>query len=144
MKNKNTPSRRICSLASPDSQDRPGRVEFTAGYYPKMWPDRRLETDGSDPSIPENLRKHGLDFQEAESKALNDLEAAVLWTPPSPEWPSGILSIQIHEIRDLKIRMEGKETSTFGKGRHEGAKGQDDGGEEQEEGRNLPSSYCTM
>ncbi|KAL5476528.1 hypothetical protein ACEPAI_3385 [Sanghuangporus weigelae] len=144
MKNKNRPSRRICPLTSPDSQDRPGHLDFTAGYYSKMRPDRALETDGSDPTIPDDLKKHDSDFQDAGSKALNDLEAAVLRTPPSPEWPSGILGIQVHEIRDLKIRMEGRETSILEKGRREGAKGQDDDGEEQEEGSNLPSSYCTI
>ncbi|KAL5494884.1 hypothetical protein ACEPAI_346 [Sanghuangporus weigelae] len=144
MKNKNKPFRRICPLTSPNSQDRPGHLDFTAGYYSKMWPDRALETDGSDPTIPDDLKKHDSDFQDAGSKALNDLEATVLRTPPSPEWPSGILGIQVHEIRDLKIRMEGRETSILGKGRREGAKGQDDDGEEQEEGSNLPSSYCTI
>ena len=109
-----------------------------------MFPDGKHATDGSDPSIPEDLKKSDPDFQEARQVALNDLEAAVLRTPPTPEWPSGILSIQVHEIRNLKIRTEGRETNVFSKGRQEGAKGQDDDGEEQEEGSNLPSSYCTM
>lgn len=143
MRHKNTPVRRICPLTSPDSESRPGQLEFTVGFYSKLKPDGKLETDGSDPAIPEDLKSDPA-FQEKRAVALDDLENAVLKTPPSPEYPSGILSVQVHEIRGLKIRMEGRETNIFGPGRREGAKGQDDDGEEQEEGSNLPSSYCTM
>ncbi|KAI0325709.1 hypothetical protein GY45DRAFT_1339924, partial [Cubamyces sp. BRFM 1775] len=81
-------------------------------------------------------------FKEARAVALNDLEAAVLVTPPDPEWPSGILSVQVHEIRDLSVKTMGKERKG-GKGR-EGEKGQDEGEETAEEGEGLPSSYCTI
>ena len=131
-------------LTSPDSSERPGFIEYTAGFYNKMPPNKELATDGSDPSIPEDLKKHDPDFQEARAVALNDLEAAVLVTPPDPEWPSGILSVQIHEVRDLKVRSEGRETQILSSVKAEGSKGQDDDGEEQEEGTHLPSSYCTM
>lgn len=109
-----------------------------------MTPNGKLATDGSDPAIPEDLKAHDPDFREARAVALDDIEAAVLVTPPDPDWPSGILSVQIHEIRELKIRTEGREKSVLGSGRKEGEKGQDDDGVEQEEGGHLPSSYCTM
>lgn len=64
----------------------------------------------------------------------------MLVTPPEKKWPSGILSVQIHEIRGLHVRMEGKER----KKHKENEKGQDDDAEEEEEGSGLPSSYCTM
>ena len=144
MRHKNEPTRHMSPLTSPDSSERPGFLEYTIGFYAKMAPNKELATDGSDPSIPEDLKKHDPDFQEARAVALNDLEAAVLVTPPDPEWPSGILSIQIHEIRDLKVRTEGRETKIISQQKGEGSKGQDDDGEEEEEGTNLPSSYCTM
>lgn len=144
MRNKNKPKRVVTNLMSPDSDSRPGALEYTVGYYPKMAPNGKLQTDGSDPAIPEDLKKSDPDFQEARAVALNDLEAAVLVTPPDPDWPSGILSVQVHEIRDLKLRTEGKERGLLGQNRKEGQKGQDDDGEEQEEGSDLPSSYCTM
>lgn len=109
-----------------------------------MAPNGKLATDGSDPAIPEDLKEHNPDFREARAVALNDLEAAVLVTPPDPDWPSGILSVQIHEIRELKIRMEGRDKTVLGNGRQEGEKGQDDNGVQEEEGDHLPSSYCTM
>ena len=83
-------------------------------------------------------------YHEARAIALNDLEAAVLVTPPDPNWPCGIVSVQVHEIRDLNIKMEGRKTTILGSRKDEGEKGQDDQGEEQEEGEHLPSSYCTM
>ncbi|KAI5121834.1 hypothetical protein M0805_003268 [Coniferiporia weirii] len=141
MRNTNNPTRRISPLTGTDAES---TLDYTVGYYAKMAPNDRLTTDGSDPAIPEDLKHHDPDFQEARAVALDALEAAVLVTPPDPDWPSGILSVQIHEIRDLKLRMEGRETSLLGRGKKEGQKGQDYDGEEQEEGSDLPSSYCTI
>lgn len=78
---------------------------------------------------------------------MSDLEAAVLVTPPDPEWPSGVVSVQVHEIRGLGVKTEGRERSVL-KGvqamSREGEKGQDEDGVELEELEGLPSSYCTM
>ncbi|KAI8972445.1 hypothetical protein BD414DRAFT_469487 [Trametes punicea] len=135
------PTRRVSPLSSPDSEQRPGSIEYTVGYYGKLPPKQALATDGSDPSLPDDLR-YQPEFKEARAVALNDLEAAVLVTPPDPEWPSGILSVQVHEIRDLAVKTRGKGHRS-GKGR-EGEKGQDEGEETAEEGEGLPSSYCTI
>jgi hypothetical protein len=139
MREKGKPFRRISHLSSPDSEHRPGSVEYTVGYYGKTWPNAALKTDGSDPGIPADFKQSN-DFKEARATALNDLEAAVLVTPPDPAWPSGVLSVQVHEIRDLAIKMNGREK----KGRGEGEKGQDEDSETTEEGEGLSSSYCTM
>ncbi|RPD52908.1 hypothetical protein L226DRAFT_617720 [Lentinus tigrinus ALCF2SS1-7] len=138
------PVRRVSPLSSPDSQSRPGSLEYTVGYYGKVPPNKGLMTDGSDPRLPDDLRKRP-EFKDARSVALNDLEAAVLVTPPDEEWPSGLLSMQVHEIRDLSVKTMGKERKggKGGKGR-QGEKGQDDGEETSEEAEGLPSSYCTI
>ncbi|KAI0643938.1 hypothetical protein C8Q79DRAFT_977606 [Trametes meyenii] len=135
------PTRRVSHLSSPDSRNRSGSLEYTVGYYGKLPPSEALATDGSDPSLPDDLRERP-EFKDARAVALNDLEAAVLVTPPDPEWPSGILSVQVHEIRDLAVKTMGKERK--GKKGREGEKGQDDGDSAQEEGEGLPSSYCTI
>ncbi|RDX44545.1 hypothetical protein OH76DRAFT_1408962 [Lentinus brumalis] len=135
------PVRRVSPLSSPDSKDRPGSLEYTVGYYGKLPPNKKLATDGSDPSLPDDLRQLP-EFKDARAVALNDLEAAVLVTAPDPEWPSGLLSVQVHEIRDLSVKTMGKERKGS-KGR-EGEKGQDDGQQTEEEGEGLPSSYCTI
>ncbi|KAI0822359.1 hypothetical protein BC628DRAFT_1364753 [Trametes gibbosa] len=124
------PTRRVSLLSSPDSKDRPGSLEYTVGYYGKVPPNHALQTDGSDPSLPDDLRQRP-EFKNARAVALNDLEAAVLVTPPDPQWPSGLLSMQVHEIRDLAAKTQGKERKG-GKGR------------EGEKEKGLPSSYCTI
>ena len=144
MRKKDSASRFFSPLSSPDNEDRPGTLEYSIGYFSKMSPNKDLATDGSDPSVPEDIKRQDPDFREARAIALNDLEAAVLVTPPDPTWPCGIVSVQIHEIRGLGIKMEGREKSVLGHKRDEGDKGQDDQGEEEEEGEHLPSSYCTM
>lgn len=145
MRQKGNPVRRISPLVSPDSQDRPGTLEYTVGYYGKMWPNPSLKSDGSDPNIPEDL-KEAPEFQRDQAKskatALNELEAAVLVTPPDTKWPSGILGVQVHEIKDLTVKTYGKENPANVS--RQGQKGQDDNTGVEEENEGLPSSYCTM
>ena len=130
IRNKNSALRRTTPFKSPDSEERPGSIEFTVGFYSKAHPNQALSTDGMDPSIPDDLKDEP-EFKEDRAVALNSLEESILVTPPDPELPSGILSVQIHEIRGLAMRNDRKEDDI-------------DEAEEQEEGEHLPSSYCTM
>ncbi|TBU59824.1 hypothetical protein BD310DRAFT_1038272 [Dichomitus squalens] len=141
IRHRGKPVRRVSPLASPDSRNRPGSLEYTVGYYGKLPPNKALTTDGTDPNIPDDLRGKE-ELKDAKAVALNDIEAAVLVTPPDPEWQSGILSMQVHEIRDLSVKTMGRERKG-GKGR-EGEKGQDTGEETEEEDQGLPSSYCIL
>ncbi|KAI0267273.1 hypothetical protein BC834DRAFT_822647 [Gloeopeniophorella convolvens] len=151
MREKNEARRRIANLASPDNSQRPGSVEFTIGYYSKLPPNSSLKTEGHDPGIPEDLRQSS-DFKEKRDTALNDLEAAVLVCPPDTAWVSGIVGVQVHEIRELGVGRGGRlgeRASGIGdklKERvglvAEGEKG-DEAGEE-EQASSLPSSYCTI
>ncbi|KAG8895417.1 hypothetical protein FRC01_012379 [Tulasnella sp. 417] len=60
-------------------------------------------------------------------------------TPPDPKWPSGILSVIVHQINNLERQnLKG----TTGENR-EGQAGQDTD-EPSEEGSNLPSAYCEI
>ncbi len=60
-------------------------------------------------------------------------------TAPDPEWPSGVLSVVVHQINNLERQnLKG----TTGKER-EGQSGQDTD-EPTEQGGNLPSSYCEI
>ncbi|KAI0050335.1 hypothetical protein FA95DRAFT_1555850 [Auriscalpium vulgare] len=155
MRHKNEAHRRISHLISPDTSNRPGTVEYTAGYYAKMPPNESLKTAGHDPGIPEDLRASE-EFKEARDTALSDLEAAVLVCPPDPhEYVSGVVGVQVHEIRDLGVGrggrlgekggqgMGGKLKESIGLGGEEGQKGSDQAGVD-EEGEGLPSSYCTI
>ncbi|THH27196.1 hypothetical protein EUX98_g6993 [Antrodiella citrinella] len=149
------PTRRISPLTGPNTHSRPGSVEYTVGYYGKLPPHtscHEVQTDGADPSVPADLRAKP-EFKEKRAVALNDLEAAVLMTPPDPQWPSGILSMQVHQIRDLEVRKEGRDIKSIalkGAGKkgvsvgREGEKGQDDVLKAEEEAEGLPSSYCEI
>ena len=128
----------------PHSPHIPGTLEYTVGYYAKRPPTASLKSDGQDPGVPKELQQKP-EFQNAKEIAMNDLEAAVLVTPPDPEWPSGIVSVQIHDIRGLGVKMEGREKNVFKtQASREGQKGQDEDAEEVEEAEGLPSSYCTL
>jgi hypothetical protein len=59
-------------------------------------------------------------------------------TPPDPKYPSGILSVVIHQINNLE-RQNLKGAS----GDREGMAGQDTD-EPSEQGSNLPSGYCEI
>ena len=48
-----------------------------------MAPNKEMETDGSDPGIPDDMKQEP-EFREKGAIALNELEAAVLVTPPDP------------------------------------------------------------
>lgn len=115
MRHKNEPHRRIAHLTSPDSSDRPGTVEFTIGYFGKLAPSEAHKTSGVDPGIPEDLRESN-EFKEAKDVALNDLEAAVLVCPPDEEWVSGIVGVQVHEIRELGVGRGGRKGDEGGLG----------------------------
>lgn len=139
MRQKNRVSRFQDVIFADDKVHAGGKLEFTIGYFEKVAPNEEMRTDGEDPLIPEDIK----DYPEMRDKreiALSELEDAVLHCPPDPEYPSGILSIQIHEVTDLQLQTQGKETT----GNREGEKGQDDARTEEEEGEDLPSAYCTL
>ncbi|KAI0703039.1 hypothetical protein BC835DRAFT_1079650 [Cytidiella melzeri] len=140
-----TPHRRTASLFDSRTRQVPGHLEYTIGYYAKRAPTSTLKTsDGMDPGIPADLRDKP-EFQNAKEVAMNEVEAAVLVTPPDPAWPSGVLSVQVHEIRGLGVKNEGRGKSLLGWIKSdEGEKGQDEDQEEMEEAEGLPSAYCTI
>jgi Ca2+-dependent lipid-binding protein len=141
--NPSKPLRQTASLTGMDKgTHRPGNISFTAGFYPKLPPTTSLRTDGfQSSSIPASV-KDDCKFKDVRGTALNDLEAAVLVTPPDPAWPSGILSVQVHEIRELKYRDN---EGTFGREKGLWKVGQSNAGEgEEEEAEGLPSSYCVV
>jgi len=60
-------------------------------------------------------------------------------TPPDPKWPSGILSVIVHQINNLE-RKNLKGTT----GEREGQAGQDTDEASDSQGGNLPSAYCEI
>lgn len=160
MQDKNKAHRREVHLTSPDSRRRSGTVEYTIGYFSKLPPNpsSNRDSDGTqparDPGLPDDLHVNDPDSQE--SSAIGDIEKAVLRCAPDDEWVSGLVAVQVHEVRDLGVGRGGrvgqkdgwgigvkdKMKEELGMAHEEGEKGDDEVGEEEAEG--LPSSYCMM
>ncbi|KAI0900452.1 hypothetical protein F4806DRAFT_156767 [Annulohypoxylon nitens] len=121
----------------------PGELHWEVGYFGKTQFRAALRTDGKDLSLPKEIRDHEK-LQDEKGAIQNDEEDAVVHTPPDPLWPSGILSIVVHQIVNLELaNVKGSEGGkrTGGK-EYEPAR---DAGEIKEESsKRLPSAYCTM
>ncbi|CEL56149.1 Meiotically up-regulated gene 190 protein OS=Schizosaccharomyces pombe (strain 972 / ATCC 24843) GN=mug190 PE=1 SV=1 [Rhizoctonia solani AG-1 IB] len=133
-----------------------GSLEFTVGFYEKAHPNpafraekwkRKLskpeegESNETSKPSPDSIDMDGSSEDDEEiirpDNVLNDLEAAVMTCAPDPELPSGILSIQVHELRDLGFKLN---KGTKGRGHGPGSSEE----EEEEEGDGLPSAYCVV
>jgi Ca2+-dependent lipid-binding protein len=124
-----------------DGSSMPGELRWEVGYFgkPRLRPE--LRTDGKNQELPENLR-HEPTLQDEKGVVNTDEEDAVTHTPPDPLWPSGICSIVIHQIVSLQLEnIKGTQGSRKGK-EFEPAKSYGENTEEQ--GKELPTSYCTL
>lgn len=132
----------VSKLAGMDADsEMPGELHWEVGYFGKpAWrPD--LRTDGKDRNLPSQLQND--DTLADEKGTLDTPDAdAVAHTPPDPLWPSGICSIIIHQIVNLELEnIKGTQGSRRGK-EYEPAKPYGEATEE--EGKSLPTSYCTI
>ncbi|KAJ1302770.1 hypothetical protein OPQ81_003079 [Rhizoctonia solani] len=132
-----------------------GSLEFTIGFYEKADPNPAFRAEKWKKTLPNpnpqqsnkptNLSPDSTNADRPPddeeiirpNNALNDLEAVVMTCAPDPELPSGILSIQVHELRNLGFKLN---KGTKGKGNGPGSSEE----EEQEEGDGLPSAYCVV
>ncbi|KAG8739889.1 hypothetical protein FRC10_005023 [Ceratobasidium sp. 414] len=151
IKNKNQ-SRRSAEQIKGDK----GALEFTVGFYEKEAPNPAFRAPKWKKSLAEHPDKVGNDNNPDLSpdstddsrpvddneyirpdNALNDIEAAVITCAPDPGLPSGILFIQVHELRDVGFKLT---KGTKRRGRGPG----DDEVMEEEAGEGLPSAYCAV
>ncbi|MCJ1313286.1 hypothetical protein MMC25_006963 [Agyrium rufum] len=119
----------------------PGELHWEVGYFgkPKFRP--ALRTDGKDRTLPKELQDKG-ELQDEKGTATDSTEDAVQYTPPDPLWPSGIVSIVVHQIVNLELEnIQGSEGNRKGR-EYEPAKPA--GENTEEESKKLPSSYCTI
>jgi hypothetical protein len=135
-------------------ENMPGKLEWEVGYYSKT---RILEsqlaeqTEDPDVNNVEQLKKKV--YEESERKlreAKHDETAEIeqqkeqdlkeredqlmINAPPPQEYPTGILSIQIHQITGLELEAINKNKASK----------KDTASDESEEGDDLPSAYCTI
>ena len=138
----------------------PGKVDWSVGYFTKLGlqPDQ-LESQSYDPDIrsikqleekvdkicDSKLREADVkqgqhsrkgeereQLREQERKERED--AMIASAPPPRDFPSGIFSIQIHNIIGLELTKSSKVS----------AEKDAEASDEEEQGDGLPSSYCTV
>jgi Ca2+-dependent lipid-binding protein len=119
----------------------PGELHWEVGYFgkPKFRP--ALRSSGQDVNLPDEL-KGDPSLQDKKGSLDSPEEDAVAHTPPDPLWPSGIVSLIIHEIVGLEL-VNIKGTHGRRKGR-EYEPAVEAGEIKEEQGGKLPSSYCTI
>jgi hypothetical protein len=140
-------------------QEMPGKLEWRVGYFSKTRiQDCQLKAQTYDPEIrtmaqlresvdtacAEKLREASIkerdsdrDNRELEQQRAQELKTRqdnmIISAPPPDHYPSGILSVQIHNITGLELEKLSKENSSS-----------DLQAEEEETGDSLPSSYCNL
>ncbi|KAI0602224.1 hypothetical protein F4775DRAFT_536116 [Biscogniauxia sp. FL1348] len=121
----------------------PGELHWEVGYFGKTQFRAALRTDGKDLSLPKELRDKK-ELQDDKGALDNAEEDAVTHTPPDPLWPSGILSVVVHQI--VNLELENVKGSEGGKrtGGREYEPARDAGEVKEEQGKKLPSAYCTI
>ena len=141
-------------MAEDPDERMPGTLSWSVGYYAKTRiSDEQLSKQKVDDSIStkEELKKKVSDTAEKklreataydESKEINQQkvqdykeqeDALICTSPPDSRHPTGILSIQIHNITGLEIESLQKQEKETG-----------DREDEAEQSDDLPSSYCTL
>ncbi|KAL2203600.1 meiotically up-regulated protein [Sarocladium strictum] len=120
----------------------PGELHWEVGFFGKTQFRKALRTDGKDINLPKELADKP-EFQDDKGAVESKEEDAVTHTPPDPLWPSGILSIVVHQIVGLELaNIKGTSGSRKGK---EFQPGRPEAGEvKEEQSKDLPSSYCTI
>ncbi|KHN96842.1 meiotically up-regulated protein [Metarhizium album ARSEF 1941] len=138
----------------------PGKLEWSVGYYPKARIQQcQLDKQTYDPKIRsmeqlkvkvdetcerklrEFMIKEGIkvrDEEELEQQIILEMkaesDAMICSAPPPDDYPSGLFSIQIHNITGLEVeRLNRRQADDY-----------DEESDEEEEGDGLPSSYCTV
>lgn len=120
----------------------PGELHWEVGFFGKTQFRKALRTHGKDIKLPKELADKP-EFQDEKGTINNEDEDAVVHTPPDPLWPSGILSIVVHQVVGLELaNVKGSEGNRKGK---EYQPARPEAGEvKEEQSRKLPSSYCTI
>ncbi|KAI9678850.1 MAG: hypothetical protein M1817_005910 [Caeruleum heppii] len=139
-----------------DDETVPGTLEWSVGYYPKvgLLP-KQLQQQTEDPEIRKlselkekvteeahrrlreaTDRDESHEFSQQRSQDYKDATTRMIASAPPPEdYPSGVLSIQIHQIGGLEL-------TKLNKGSREADDGSDD--VDSQQGEDLPSSYCEI
>ncbi|KAF8216386.1 hypothetical protein K438DRAFT_1703242 [Mycena galopus ATCC 62051] len=125
----------------------PGELRWEVGYFAKTTLEQHLKEKGEDIGEVKRAIEHDAERELREAETMqHDAQAEIekqkkadlkdrsdeiiAGSPPTDEWPSGILAINIEQIRGLVVQK---------------ARGSAAGDETEDEGhQDLPSAYCTV
>lgn len=120
----------------------PGNLFWEVGFFGRTQFRKALRTDGHDVNLPKELQDHK-ELQTDVGSLDTAEENAVVRTPPDPLWPSGIVSVVVHQIVSLELaNVKGSQGKR--KGREFEPARPEAGDIKEETGKKLPSSYCTI
>ncbi|EHK45655.1 hypothetical protein TRIATDRAFT_41385 [Trichoderma atroviride IMI 206040] len=120
----------------------PGELHWEVGFFGKTRFRKALRTDGHNVNVVKELGDRP-EFHDDWGTIQNEEEDAAVHTPPDPLWPSGVLSIVVHQIVGLELaNVKGSEGNRKGK-EYEPAR-PEAGEVKEEQSKKLPSSYCTI
>ncbi|KIY63684.1 hypothetical protein CYLTODRAFT_493697 [Cylindrobasidium torrendii FP15055 ss-10] len=148
MENKNKMTRRKDALAGfEDADNMDGILHWSIGFFDKVPLRKDLELPPDAEHQPPDITKTPVEREirpgdKAPNPGARDLPPPppdVQRTRPDPDFPSGVLSVVIHQINNLERQNLG---GTSGKER-EGQAGQDTD-DPSEQSANLPSAYCEI
>lgn len=125
-----------------NNSEMPGELYWSVGFFGKAQFRPALRTSGKDVNLPDALKDDPA-LQDDKGSLDTAKEDAAMHTPPDPLFPSGIVSVVVHQIVNLEIRDQ---SGTYGsrKNGKEYSPGMLTGESKQEEGGKLPSAYCTI
>lgn len=132
----------------------PGKLSWSVGYFSKTRiTNDQLAMQDEDPNVKTIKQLKDKVYKEAEGKLReasenhrdeveqqkvedfkNRQDELIIASPPPQDYPSGILSIQIHQITGLELEKPSKRK----------ASANEEATDEEEEGDDLPSAYCTI
>jgi hypothetical protein len=132
----------------------PGKLDWSVGYYSKTRiMEEQLAHQTSEPDIKtiEDLKKkvdeeserklreakrdESSEIEQQKAQDLKEREdQLIISAPPSQDYPSGVLSIVIHQITGLELEAINKNKVS----KTETASDEEEGGDD------LPSAYCTI
>ncbi|KAI1179559.1 C2 domain-containing protein [Nemania sp. FL0916] len=121
----------------------PGELHWEVGFFGKTQFRAALRTDGKDIRLPKELRDK-TELQDDKGAIDNAEEDAVTHTPPDPLWPSGVLSVIVHQIVSLELANVKGSQGGKRKGGKEYEPARDAGEIKEEAAKTLPSAYCTI
>lgn len=125
----------------------PGQLHWEVGYFSKTTKFRpALRTTGEDPRLVGPSMENRPELEDPKGSLDTEVESGVMHTPPDPLWPSGVLSIIVHQCVGLEVKsLKGTFSNNAKKPGREWEPGMENVGElNEEEGGSLPSSYATI